>query len=181
MSTIPELESGAEENAAKGASRRHAEPYAGSTSGEGSAQSVADLFEQGFARIRDTHEKMSEVLEDASEALNQAFTIANRGSIEFRLKMIEMLHANLRAWQDAARHLIAAKSPSEFVEIAANQNAQAYRNRDSAGARTLRTHPESGEGDGIVDQRRLVGAIQARELAKLAKCRCCVCGKPYPS
>jgi hypothetical protein len=83
MSAIPELESGAEEKAAKGASQRHAEPYAGSTSGEGSVQSVADVFEQGFARIRDTHEKMSEVLEDASEAFNQAFTIANRGSIEF--------------------------------------------------------------------------------------------------
>jgi hypothetical protein len=121
MSTIPELESGTEEKASKGASRRHAEPYAGGTSGEGSAQSVVDLFEKGFARIRDTHKKMSEVQEDASEAFNQAFTIANRGSIEFRMKMIEMLHANLRAWQDAARHLIAAKSPSEFVEIAANQ------------------------------------------------------------
>jgi hypothetical protein len=64
---------------------------------------------------------MSEVLEDASEAFNVAFTIANSGSGEFRSKMIEMLHANMRATLDAARQLMASRSPPEFIEISADQ------------------------------------------------------------
>ncbi|MGQ0685068.1 phasin family protein [Bradyrhizobium sp.] len=116
MSTTTKLEA----DAAREISRSDGESCAAAST-DGPAHSLADLVEQGFARVKDTHERMSHLLEEASETFNQAFMAASRSSNEFRMQMIEMMQANMRAGLDASRQLATAKSPSEFAEISAHQ------------------------------------------------------------
>ena len=52
--------------------------------------SFIDLFEKSIARAKDTHEKVATIVEHSTEAFGEAFSCANRGSAEYRVKLMEI-------------------------------------------------------------------------------------------
>ena len=53
--------------------------------------SFVDLFDKTLARTKDMHEKMTTILEHSAEAFEEAFPCANRGSAEYRAKLMEIV------------------------------------------------------------------------------------------
>jgi len=82
--------------------------------------SVVDLLEKSIARTKDMHEKMSTVLEHSTEAFGEAVSCANRGSVEYRAKLMEIARANANAAFDLAREMFEIKSLPELFELTLN-------------------------------------------------------------
>ena len=82
--------------------------------------SVVDLFEKSIARTKDMHEKMSAVVEHSTEAFGEAVSCANRGSIEYRVKLMEIARANANTAFDLARQAFEVKSLPELFELTLN-------------------------------------------------------------
>jgi phasin len=93
--------------------------------------SFTDLFEKSLARAKDAHEKMTEIFRNSTDAFEEAFNCANRGSVEYRAKVMEIARANANAAFDAALEAMAAKSPTELVELS---SAHARKQFDAAAA-----------------------------------------------
>ena len=79
--------------------------------------SFVDLFDKTLARTKDMHEKMSTMLEHSTEAFEEALTCANRGTTEYRVKLMEIARQNANSTFDLAREAFEAKSLSELVEL----------------------------------------------------------------
>src|SRR4051794_9157399 len=87
--------------------------------------SFIDLFEKSVARAKDAHEKVASIVEHSAEAFEEAFSCANRGSVEYRNKLMEIARTNADAAFDLAREVVQAKSMSEVFESAvAHQRKQ---------------------------------------------------------
>jgi phasin len=82
--------------------------------------SLVDLVEKSIARTKDMHEKMSSVLEHSTEAFQEAVSCANRGSAEYRVKLMEIARANANAAFDLAREMFEVKSLPELFERTVN-------------------------------------------------------------
>ena len=78
--------------------------------------SFVDLFEKSVARAKDAHEKVASIVEHSAEAFEEAFSCANRGSAEYRNKLMEIARTNANAAFDLAREVLEAKSLPEMVE-----------------------------------------------------------------
>jgi hypothetical protein len=79
--------------------------------------SFMDLFDKTLARTKDMHEKMTTIFEHSTEAFEEALTCANRGSVEYRVKLMEIARQNANTTFDLAREAFEAKSLSELVEL----------------------------------------------------------------
>src|SRR5947208_2337887 len=56
--------------------------------------SFIDLLDKSVARARDAHEKIASIVEHSAEAFGEAFSCANRGSAEYRNKLMEIARTN---------------------------------------------------------------------------------------
>ena len=88
--------------------------------------SFVDLFDKTLARSKDMHEKMAAVLEHSTEAFEEAFSCANRGSAEYRVKLTEMARANANTAFDLAREALEAKSLPELFELTLNHQRRQF-------------------------------------------------------
>ena len=88
--------------------------------------SFVDLFDKTIARSKDMHEKMTSVLEHSTEAFEEAFSCANRGSAEYRVKLMEMVRVNANSAFDLAREAFEAKSVPELFELALNHQRKQF-------------------------------------------------------
>ena len=79
--------------------------------------SFIDLFDKTLARTKDMHQKMSTIVEHSTEAFEEAFSCANRGSTEYRIKLMEIARANANTAFDLARQACEAKSLPELFEV----------------------------------------------------------------
>ena len=79
--------------------------------------SFIDLFDKTLARTKDMHEKMTTILEHSAEAFEEAFTCANRGSAEYRAKLMDIARQNANTTFDLAREACEAKSLPQLVEL----------------------------------------------------------------
>ena len=79
--------------------------------------SFIDLFDKTLARTKDMHQKMSTILEHSTEAFEEAFSCANRGSTEYRVKLMEIARQNANTTFDLARQAFEAKSLPELLEL----------------------------------------------------------------
>ena len=79
--------------------------------------SFVDLFDKTLARSKDMHEKMSTIFEHSTEAFEEAFSCANRGSTEYRVKLMEIARQNANTTFDLARQAFEAKSLPELLEL----------------------------------------------------------------
>ena len=87
--------------------------------------SFIDLFEKSVARAKDAHEKVSSILEHSTEAFEEAFSCANRGSAEYRTKLMDIARINANSTFDLARQMFEAKSiPELFESTLAHQRKQ---------------------------------------------------------
>jgi len=87
--------------------------------------SFVDLFDKTLTRTKDMHEKMSTIFEHSTEAFSEAFSCANRGSTEYRIKLMEIARANANTAFDLARQACEAKSlPALFEVTLAHQRKQ---------------------------------------------------------
>jgi phasin len=93
------------------------------------AMPLMSMLDQGLARARDTHEKMTDMLESTSEAFDEVFSTVNRGSAEYRMKVMEMVRANADAAFDMMRELMNARSLPEMMELS---SAHARRQLETA-------------------------------------------------
>ena len=80
--------------------------------------SFVDLFEKTLARTKDMHDKMTSVLEHSTEAFEEAFTCANRGSSEYRNKVMEIARINANSAFDLAREVCEVRTLPELMELA---------------------------------------------------------------
>src|SRR5947209_7785600 len=76
--------------------------------------SLMDLFEKSVARAKDAHEKVVHIVQHSAEAFEEAASCANRGSVEYRKKLMEIARANADAAFDLARDLVQAKTLPEL-------------------------------------------------------------------
>ena len=79
--------------------------------------SFVDLFEKSIARAKDAHEKVATIVEHSTEAFEEAFTCANRGSAEYRAKLMDIARQNANTTFDLAREACEAKSLPQLVEL----------------------------------------------------------------
>jgi phasin len=79
--------------------------------------SFVDLFDKTLARTKDMHEKMASVLEHSTEALEEAFSCANRGSSEYRVKLMEIARTNANSAFDLAREVFEVRTLPELLEV----------------------------------------------------------------
>jgi len=87
--------------------------------------SLMDLFEKSVARAKDAHEKVVHIVQHSAEAFEEAASCANRGSVEYRNKLMEIARANADAAFDLARDLVQAKTlPELFESTVAHQRKQ---------------------------------------------------------
>jgi phasin len=75
------------------------------------------MLDRGLSQARETHERMSEVFGNTSEALEEAFSNANRGSAEYRAKLMDIARANTSEVFEMMRELMGAKSLPELLEV----------------------------------------------------------------
>lgn len=80
--------------------------------------SFVDLFEKSIARAKDAHEKVATIVEHSTEAFEEAFSCASRGSAEYRVKLMEIARTNANSAFDLAREAFEAKSLPELFESA---------------------------------------------------------------
>jgi hypothetical protein len=67
--------------------------------------------------VRQFAERGAAVAEEAKKGMEQAYTTASKGAVDFNLQLIDMVQANMNAAFDFARQLSRVKSPSEFLEV----------------------------------------------------------------
>ena len=79
--------------------------------------SFVDLFDKTLARTKDMHEKMATIVEHSAEAFEEAFSCANRGTVEYRAKLMEIARQNANTTFDLARDAFGAKSLPQLVEL----------------------------------------------------------------
>jgi hypothetical protein len=78
--------------------------------------SFVDLFEKSVAARRTHTKRRRSIVEHSAEAFEEAFSCANRGSAEYRNKLMEIARTNANAAFDLAREVLEAKSLPEMVE-----------------------------------------------------------------
>jgi hypothetical protein len=102
--------------AAIAAAQDHAEDI-GETLRTEMPSSFFDLFDKSLARTKDMHEKMTAVAGHSAEALEEAVTCANRGSAQYRNKLMEIGRANTNATFDLLRATFEVRSLPELMEL----------------------------------------------------------------
>lgn len=87
--------------------------------------SVVDLLDKSLARAKDAHEKAAAIFEHSTEAFDEIYTCAKRGSGEYQQKLVEIARINATAAFDMAHELAEAKTlPEMFERFLAHQRKQ---------------------------------------------------------
>ncbi len=79
--------------------------------------SFVDLFDKSLARTKDMHEKMTTMLEHSTEAFEETLNCANRGTTEYRAKLMEIARQNANSSFDLAREAFEVKSLPQLFEL----------------------------------------------------------------
>ena len=76
-----------------------------------------EAAEKSVAHAKDTYEKVKAATEEATDLLEDTYTTAMKGSVDYNLKLIDAARANANATFDFVSELIGVKSLSEVVEL----------------------------------------------------------------
>ena len=80
-----------------------------------------NFAEKGTAYAKDTLEKSKTAAEQTNKVMEEAYTTASKGAVDFNLHLIEIAQANMNSAFDFARQLTRVTSPTEFFELSAAQ------------------------------------------------------------
>jgi phasin len=94
--------------------------------GDRPAQAFKDFAQQGAAYGKEMAEKSEAVAETAANSVQHSLENAAGDAADFRAQWIEMLRQNANASFDFAHQLIAAKSPSEALELTAAHSRRQF-------------------------------------------------------
>jgi phasin len=97
-------------------------------SGDRPAQAAKDFAQQGAQFGQDLAEKSEAAAEAAGKSVQQSYASAASDAADFNAQWIEMVRANTNASLDFAHQLIAAKSPSEALELTAAHTRRQFEN-----------------------------------------------------
>lgn len=87
--------------------------------------SLLDLFEKSLARAKDAHEKAGIIVKHSTDALEETLSCAERGSAEYRAKVMEIARANANLGFDLAREILQAQTVTDLFEsVIAHQRRQ---------------------------------------------------------
>jgi len=81
------------------------------------AGAAREFAQQGVAATRNTLEKTKAAAEEANKTIQQSYSAAAKGAMEFNVQWMDMLRTNATANVDFARQLFGVKSPSEYLEL----------------------------------------------------------------
>lgn len=76
-----------------------------------------EMAEKSIAQAKQGYEKMKVAAEEASDVMEETYSVASKGASDYGLKVIETIRANTNAHFDFVRELMGVKSPAEFVEL----------------------------------------------------------------
>lgn len=76
-----------------------------------------EIAEKSVAQAKDAYEKVKAATEEATDVLEDTYTTAMKGTVDYNLKLIEAARVNANATFDFASELVAVKSLSEMVEL----------------------------------------------------------------
>jgi phasin len=76
-----------------------------------------EIAEKSVAQAKDAYEKVKAATEEATDVLEDTYTTAMKGTVDYNLKLIEAARANANAAFDLASELVSVKSLSEVVEL----------------------------------------------------------------
>jgi phasin len=82
-------------------------------------QAFGEMAQKGAAQTKQTFEKMSAATTEAADLMKTSCSTALKGAQDYNNKAMEFAHTNTNAAFDFFRELYAMKSPSEFMELAA--------------------------------------------------------------
>ena len=84
-------------------------------------EAFREMAEKGVAHVRDTNAKAKVACEQAADLLENTYATVAKGAQDYNHKLIEIARTNTRAAFDYAHELLAAKSPSKFIELSTAQ------------------------------------------------------------
>ena len=73
--------------------------------------------EKGVSQARDGYAKFKDAAETHNHTIEAVFASASKGASEYSAKLMEILKTNTSASLDFAQELVAAKTPSEALEL----------------------------------------------------------------
>jgi len=76
-----------------------------------------EFAEKNALQAKETCERMKNVTEEMTDPFKDAYTTATKGAADYGVQLIEAARTNTNAAFDCAIKLLAAKSPSEVVEL----------------------------------------------------------------
>jgi hypothetical protein len=88
--------------------------------------SFVDVFDKTLARSKDMHEKMATLMESSTEAFEEAFQCAHRGSSEYRAKLLDIARQNANSAFDLARAAFEVRSMPELLELTMNHHRRQF-------------------------------------------------------
>ncbi|MBI5262593.1 MAG: phasin [Bradyrhizobium sp.] len=84
------------------------------------------LAEKGVSQARDSYAKFKEAAETHNGTMEAVFTSVSKGASEYSAKVMEFLKVNTSSTLDFAQDLLAAKSPSEAMELWTSQTRKQF-------------------------------------------------------
>jgi hypothetical protein len=88
--------------------------------------SFVDMFDKTLARSKDMHEKVATLMESSTEAFQEAFQCAHRGSSEYREKLLDIARQNANSAFDLARASFEVRSMPELLELTMNHHRRQF-------------------------------------------------------
>jgi len=89
-------------------------------------QALSQFAENGAAQARESYEKMSAATAQASNLIQNSYTTATKGAVEYNAKLIEIACANANAAFDYAREVNGVKSPAQFLELTSEHTRKLF-------------------------------------------------------
>ena len=80
-------------------------------------EQVRAFAEKGVSQARDNYARFKDVAESNNSTMEAVFSNVSKGYSEYSAKMMEIIKSNTSASLDFAQELVAAKTPSEALEL----------------------------------------------------------------
>jgi phasin len=80
-------------------------------------EQVRALAEKGVSQARESYTKFKDAAETHNSTIEAVFTSATKGATDYSAKLLDIIKANTSATFDFAQELVAAKTPSQAMEL----------------------------------------------------------------
>jgi phasin len=89
-------------------------------------QAFREMAEKGTTQAKETYEKVSAATAEATDLINNSFSMAVKGVQDYNNKVIEFAQTNTKAALDFVQKLSGVKSPSDFIELSTDHSREQF-------------------------------------------------------